>query len=223
MKIQDLKHNQDNSRFAQYAISIFTLMLMLQILMNIFDYQVLAQPTIDLRKLGSNDWNHWLIQRFLGIAFLAMLFFFVRWFWIAYRNLLFLGADLSFTSSWAIWGWFIPIINLFRPYKMIEEVWEHQSLLLNEKPNRVLWLGGWWFFVLLTYILLYCSNQYILLPPNLDMLLSYSFLRIIALSAAIPALLMLIVLIKRISAQEKQLYRRFKHVPIEAHLLKGAA
>lgn len=49
---------------------------------------------------------------------------FIRWLSLAYRNLPALGVRrLRHQTWWAIGGWFIPILWLFRPKEIVNDVW----------------------------------------------------------------------------------------------------
>jgi len=52
-----------------------------------------------------------------GIAFLV-------WFRRAWRNLKSLGGrDLKYSTAWVVGGFFVPIMNLYRPIQVMREVW----------------------------------------------------------------------------------------------------
>jgi hypothetical protein len=51
-----------------------------------------------------------------GIAFVA-------WVWIATRNARNAGARVRHAPGWALGGWLVPILNLWRPKQMIDDLW----------------------------------------------------------------------------------------------------
>ena len=56
-------------------------------------------------------------------VFIASAVSFLVWFYRAYLNLSFLRApELLTTPGWAVGVWFIPILNLFRPYQATREI-----------------------------------------------------------------------------------------------------
>lgn len=58
------------------------------------------------------------------LAFLVIMIAFLFWFRRAYRNLPAFGAGmLRFRPGWAVWGWFVPILNLFRPKQIANDIW----------------------------------------------------------------------------------------------------
>lgn len=84
----------------------------------------------------------------VGLAFSVVTF--IRWLVQARRNVDVLGArGLVHSHRWATWGWFVPFLNLFRPYQVVEEVWrasdpqpERPFTTLREQAPSL--LGQWW-------------------------------------------------------------------------------
>jgi hypothetical protein len=90
---------------------------------------------------------------------------FLMWIHRAHRNLPSLGArDLRFTPGWAVGWFFIPIMNLFRPYQVMREVWaESDPAALtpdpwsgDPSPPRGSSLVGWWWGL---YLIMEFVNQ----------------------------------------------------------------
>lgn len=84
------------------------------------------------------------------VAMVAGAVCFIRWLMQARRNVDALGArGLAHSPQWALWGWFVPIMNLFRPYQVVDEVWRGS----DPQPGRPLgtmsesapgWMTAWW-------------------------------------------------------------------------------
>jgi hypothetical protein len=90
------------------------------------------------------------------IALVALVFAavtFIRWLLQARRNVEVLGArGLVHSREWAVWGWFVPFLNLFRPYQVVDEVWRGSDpqpsrpfgLMSVDTPSLLgLWWGAW--------------------------------------------------------------------------------
>lgn len=75
--------------------------------------------------------------------------FFLRWFHCAYVNLRALGAATQHGTGWAIGFWFIPILNLFRPKQMADEIWNGSGDDGEPAPGVVTW---WWVAFILSGI-----------------------------------------------------------------------
>lgn len=86
---------------------------------------------------------------------------FTRWFRRAYGNAIALGHRASFAPGWAIGAWFVPILNLVRPYQIAIAMWRHAG---NHVGKGSL-VGCWWAFWLASNFLaqislrLYNSNN----------------------------------------------------------------
>lgn len=85
----------------------------------------------------------------LIIARLIAVISFMFWTYRVAQNLPALGTERpEFTPGWAVGVYFVPIINLFRPYQAMVEIWngsDPQYLNSQEKkPKAVSLLSGWW-------------------------------------------------------------------------------
>jgi hypothetical protein len=90
---------------------------------------------------------------------------FIGWFHSAYSNLLRLGATSTrYGPGWAIGAWFVPILNLWRPKQIANDIWrgsdpgrpgEQPSWSEPVSPLLWFWWGGW----LLSYVLGRVSAQ----------------------------------------------------------------
>jgi hypothetical protein len=67
---------------------------------------------------------------------------FLLWFRRAYGNAIALGHRASFTPGWAIGAWFVPLLNLVRPYQIASAMWRHAGKHVGNGPL----LGFWWAF-----------------------------------------------------------------------------
>ncbi|HLN60284.1 MAG TPA: DUF4328 domain-containing protein [Symbiobacteriaceae bacterium] len=90
-----------------------------------------------------------------GVAFLA-------WSHRAYRNLDSLGAQgLLYSPGWAAGAWFVPVLNLFRPYQIIREL-HAASDPEQAPPSSFTWLSGIWWALWLVHTLFTVVVQQIL-------------------------------------------------------------
>gem|GEM_PF-413908 len=76
----------------------------------------------------------------------------LKWIHRANFNARQLGAEgMRFTPGWAVGSYFIPIVNLWKPYQAMKEIWKASSSPSNWQgaPSGAL-LGIWWFLWLLS-------------------------------------------------------------------------
>lgn len=79
--------------------------------------------------------------------------FFIAWTWRAYKNAAALGAhQLRFGPGWAIGGWLVPFLNLWRPRQIVGDIWRTTEPQAPAYFRRVNWsavrepglLSAWW-------------------------------------------------------------------------------
>lgn len=114
-----------------------------------------SNPTTFLRYLTDLAAAHTSDQQTRVIAiveFAAVLIAavcFIAWFHRAYANLPHIGATTTrYGTGWAIGGWFVPVLNLWRPKQISNDIWrgsdpEHPG----EQPSwseKVSPLISWW-------------------------------------------------------------------------------
>lgn len=75
---------------------------------------------------------------------LSLLVVLIIWLFQAHRSDRMDPARLEHRSGWAIGGWFVPILNLWRPYQMVEDVRLGSQGSFGASSNLVL---GWWLSV----------------------------------------------------------------------------
>jgi hypothetical protein len=95
-------------------------------------------------------------QQLLGIlqigVYILTVVFFLRWLSRAYRNLPALSSqEPSFTSGWVIGAWFVPFLNLFRPFQIVRETWwvssfprEADEATGHFTPSAPALIKWWW-------------------------------------------------------------------------------
>jgi Domain of unknown function (DUF4328) len=108
--------------------------------------------------LGSTDAGSNVLTLFAtGIAavisvllYIAALVVFMCWVYRATANLAALGSlNLRFKPSTAVWGFFIPILNIVRPHQVMSTIWiESQPAVVNEHgfalPRKATPVSVWW-------------------------------------------------------------------------------
>lgn len=101
--------------------------------------------------LVAND----LRQQLLAIAGVGLMLVtavvFIVWFHRAYTNLRAWNHEPAHGPGWAIGGWFVPILSLFRPYQIAREIWsasgpaspDDEPALQAGSPILVAWWTAW--------------------------------------------------------------------------------
>jgi Domain of unknown function (DUF4328) len=170
-----------------------------------------ANPgNIDMPTLELSD----TFQMIVGIgsfivAILAVIFF-IRWFRRAYYNLHAVpGSYPSFTEGWAAGCWFVPFLNLVRPYQIMKEIWDGTQKVVTHRLDKAYSssiVGIWWALYLVTNIYSNITVRVSLAADDVDSLVTARSLEIAGEIISIPAIIITIVMIKRAQNLQQKLW-----------------
>ena len=221
---------KDNSKRANYAIYVLYGIIILNILTMIslfFLYNLLSEV--------NNGWNYTLEElkmAFIRTGILALLktilfiisaVLFLNWFRRAHANLHRADTEgLKFEHETAVWGFIIPILNLFRPVQIMKEIWfktqeKIQELKEDYKPDYSLVLVGiWWAFFLFSRFF----SSYVSFDANwmnskiqIEEQLENTYYTFISFALEIISAFITIKLIKKVSQKENILYQEILKSP----------
>jgi hypothetical protein len=170
--------------------------------------RLLANVPVADAELNSNDQR----QMALGIAhfviFIASAIVFVVWFYRVHANLEPLGAHgLKYTPGWAAGSFFVPILNLFRPVQIAQEIWRNSDpdavesgrVHMEASPNSVL-IGFWWAAWIVCNLL---SNVALRMPVNSPVTLqSATQMQMVSGAASMVAASLALIMIWNIDARQ---------------------
>jgi hypothetical protein len=215
---QNLKENDTR---ASIVLKIFWALIVINIIAIAFSYyqydllgRYLDGEIISDDKMNMNDLRQGLVGLLQGLVYLVIIITFLSWFRRAYANLHRMGIDyLEHSEQQAIWGFIIPIINLYRPYKIMKEVWvetQDQIKKLDEsfKVERSADLVGvWWGLFLLSNVVTNVALRIGFRADTLEQLQNASLAQMVSDFIDIPAAFAAIVVIRRVSRFETLLIR----------------
>ena len=79
--------------------------------------------------ISSNDHRQKAIAIFMLLLIIGTIITFIMWFFRAYKNLHILKIKLlQHSPGWAIGAWFVPFLNLVRPFQIMNEIWENTQI-----------------------------------------------------------------------------------------------
>lgn len=152
-----------------------------------------------------------LIALFRSLFTILLAVFFIMWMRRAYHNLHKAGSTyLSFSEGWAAGAWFVPFINLGRPWKIMSEIFQETQLVFR-KPNEFGFekehdnITGWWWAAFITSGVVGYIGSFVIRAGNLGT--GYLFAAVSDLGYVLAAVLA-ISMIKRISAMETDMMAR---------------
>ena len=212
-KINAIRPNKKRAEIAQFFIwAVMGIELLsigssyLQILL--LNALQIGEEVTDL-MIESND-NR---EQLMGIAytvFMAMsAFTFIQWFRRGYYNLS-LRTSIEHGEGWAAGSWFVPLMNLFRPYQIMKELSTKTTNLINKKSihftqNNTTLISVWWsLWIFGNYagrLLTRASNNL----DSIEKLLYSTKIDIVLSLFMIPLSIIAVLMIRDYSKKEEQL------------------
>jgi hypothetical protein len=151
--MQDLKPNELRSKNAITLIWIVMSLDIIAFISNYFQFDLLQTVanggTVTSGEAVFNDIRQQIIGVVYSITYLVSGIVFIQWFRRAYFNLHLRSSHLLYTDGWAAGSWFVPFLNLFRPFQIMKELYVETARIfskkgLSEEVSSTKFLGWWW-------------------------------------------------------------------------------
>lgn len=130
-----LRPNDERARYAITMIWIVMILELFSILSGYLQYELLMAVAdgrpLNMEEAESNDLREQTVSILYLIAFILSGIAFLNWFRRAYYNLHQKVNHLQFAENNAVWAWFIPFVNLGRPYMIMKELFTETRILLT--------------------------------------------------------------------------------------------
>lgn len=189
-----LKPNEQRARMAMILIGIVTIVEVFNVISGYLQYQLLTRAqngeTVTMEEANANDLRVQLLAILLMVAYIISVVTFILWFRRAYFNLHQKVQNLKYSEGWAAGSWFVPFLNLFRPFDIMRELYRHTSeKLIGKFGLEVIstrFLGLWWGLWLLYNILGNLSFRMSRNLETLDDIIRYNWVDMIGSMVAIP-------------------------------------
>jgi len=124
--------------------------LSVRVLTLVGDLRVATESSPVLEQLAALEELEIPLTAAWAVCFLTTAVLFCRWLYSAYHNVIVLqpqaGRDtmgLTFTPGGAVAGFFIPFVNLWRPYRAVRELWDGSAMDESTDHARSA-VGLWW-------------------------------------------------------------------------------
>jgi hypothetical protein len=146
-----LKTNKLRARNSIILLAIIFILSVVSIISDLMQYALLnSEIGFTVEEGEQNDLRQQIIAIFMVVAYILSYTFFIMWFRRAYFNLHQKVNYLEFSEGWAAGAWFVPILNYFRPYHIMKELYvETENYLVKNKTNytktlNLSLIGIWW-------------------------------------------------------------------------------
>lgn len=203
-----------NAQRAKTAIAFLWIYLSVEVISGIsyyFQMRLLQDANsgrmIDMATANANDMRQLLIAVVFLLVYIGTIITFIMWFRRGYYNLHRIVPHLSQSERWAAGAWFVPILNLFRPYTIMKEmVYETEDVLakaeLIERKNRVRQVGIWWALWISYSVISNIISRIELKNDDIDSLIFTSGANVIISVLCIPLTIITVRMIKDYSQME---------------------
>ena len=215
--MQDLKPNEQRSQNAILLIWIALAMNIISLISSYFQYVLLKSAangeTISIEYAASNDNREQAIGIIQIIVFVLSAITFIQWFRRAYFNLHLRVNHLSETEGWAAGCWFVPIMNFYKPYQIMKELFQatHFFLKRNEAHTRehlsIASLGLWWTFWIIDCFIGRFVFKYSLTAETIEELTTTTIAQIISNAIGIILAIITVNVIKEYSSLERLFHK----------------
>lgn len=204
-----------NEQRARTAILFIWFVMLLEIISafsGYFQYDLLHSfqngSELSEDSANANDLREQVIAFIYMITYIISAIFFIRWFRRAYYNLSLRAFRLSYSDGMAAGAWFIPFVNLYKPYRIMQEMHEQTSNLLfthNIHPEKELNtenIGWWWGLWIANGFISQISFRLSMNADNVDDIIVSTIVGIISNVVGIPLAIVTINMIKNYAAVE---------------------
>ena len=131
---------------------VFALMAVAALVACVFDVleiglmdRLIAGEDVSDAALSADDDRQAIVGLVQSALYIACIVVFIRWLHRAYKNLDAVApTQRRHGTGWAIGGWFVPVLNLWRPKEIINDIWRSGGTV----PPA--WLAWWWGAFLVT-------------------------------------------------------------------------
>jgi hypothetical protein len=144
-----------NDRRAKTAIILIWAVLGFDILLTASNFlqwrtyrEIRRGAALDLETIHAGDHRQAVIATLYVFVYLVSVATFLRWFRRAFYNLGQLDRNAEFRDVDTIWPWFVPVVNLFRPFQVMRELHVRTADYLRSKGIQAQAsanaLTAWW-------------------------------------------------------------------------------
>jgi uncharacterized protein DUF4328 len=186
---------ESRARWTQLALLATAVLDIVAVLADISEYRLLGTDFSDAEANATDD-----RQAAIGGAQFALLIvtavLFIRWFKRAYENVDALGRIRRFGTGWAVGSWFVPILNLWRPKQIANDIWSASGW----SPGGLMTL--WWVLFVISNWVGGVAGRLLLQADTVEQLRSASTAYAIGDAVDIAAALLAIWVVRTITSSQ---------------------
>jgi len=217
---------KDNSKRAKVIITVFWGICIISLFATIsgyFEFELLTKINetgeFTDEEVNSNDLRQGIIGLLQSGLAIAAIILFLNWFRRAYANLHRIGIKhVEYSDSMAIWSFVIPVVNLFRPYKIAKEIAVETRNKISELKNDYsashnnTIIGVWWGLFIISGIIGRIALKTLVKDDTLEQLITSTQVYLVSDFIDIFTAFATLMMIKQISKDETILYDSLQEI-----------
>lgn len=216
-----LRTNSQRAKNAEFGLIGFAIIAFLSVVSYGFQYKLLNDASlgkvITQEAASANDLRVVIITLVYTAMYILSGVLFILWFRRAYYNQEIKIGRMESTNGWAAGAWFVPILNLFKPYQLMQEIYINaENYLVNHQldtknKSRYQLIGIWWFFWVALSITSIIADQ--ILKASVESIDNMMLTTLKAMIVQFAYLLLVFVAIKVIRNYNKMELKLIAHDP----------
>lgn len=209
-----LKPNSERSKRLIIFLWIYTGIQVISSISDLLQYLLLRDiqnGTYNMQEINANDLRQGIVGILILLIYIGVAIVFIQWFRRAYYNIHQLSSSCSFSEGWAAGAWFVPFVNLGRPYKIMKEmVFIAENLLIRkglveEDASRNRSVGIWWTLWIIISIVSSTNSRIQTKSDSIDVIMTTTLIDIVIAWSFIPLTLVTVKMIKKYAVLEQYL------------------
>jgi hypothetical protein len=157
-------------------------------------------------EAGANDLRERIVNSAQLLLFVGTSIFFLRWVYLAHRNLPELGArHLRMSPGWAVGSFFIPLITFWKPFQAMNDLVrasrDPRTWQLENTPAIV---GFWWALWLIVMLVTQIVDRVALEADTVPALHQMTLMKIVLAVIGIPLYLLARRIVLRVWRDQSQ-------------------
>lgn len=208
LRIAYTKDPASLTRFVMIMLWVSLAFEIISLLSDMAQMSLLNRPYTH-EEATANDARQQLIGIGYIIVFIVTGIAFLKWVHRANLNCRGFGAtDMIFTPGWAVGWYFIPFMNLVRPFQAMKEIWQvsQNPRAWQAAPGSPL-LGWWWGLWIANGVLGQAVFRAAKNATTIEQLERLTTLSIVASIVGIPLCLLAMKLVKSISSMQERVVK----------------
>lgn len=189
------------TKFLKMLLGLGAALAVVSMLSSFMQAELLSRDGFSEAEGQANDFREQIIGLLQFALYLFTAVIFGCWIVRANKNVRALGADdLRITPGWAVGYFFVPIVNLWRPYQAMKDLWRasHSPTSWVSTTSGSI-LPAWWTLWLLSNFLGQVSFNVMMNAQGLEGLQAATYLQIVAQGVDISLCLVAMSLVTQIA------------------------